>query len=645
LGSLVDIAQRGRSLGLHLVLATQRPTGVVDAKIRANTNLRIALRLQDEIDSLDVIGTMAAARLPAIPGRGCVRAASCVRTFQTALVSGAPAREVPERSTAASPFTLAGRLASRRSPSGGEPSGTTFTDLERLVAAARAATERLGVPAPRIPWPPPLPADLNLADLPPASADAVALGLADLPDEQRQVPWWWNPAGGPLLVLGGTADDAASILTAATLSLVKEVAPEDLHVYAMVGGGGIVRSLSRIPHMGTLAGTDQPELLWRILEELTDAVAARSARGANAGRQPGLLIVIEDLGAVNEALESVDLGGPAQLAALLRNVGPRGVGLIASARHERGVVSSCLGCFEQRLVLRLADPAGYLLLGLRPREVGVLPARRAVTAPDGVQVQLAGAVAEDVEAAVQRADQRWRSSRGPHRAQPVRVLPGEVGLYELPAAQLGPRGWTIPVGLDRRMRPVALNLSPGAPALVVGPPGSGKSTTLLTVAATVRAALVGGGEVTAVASPGSPLNALEDVARLNVDDAEGLESTWLRHRHRAHLVVVDDAEQLSDPVAALITRIVTQRDEEVHLLMAARPETLRSPGHFSVAWRANRTGILMQPSPVDGDIFRTTLPARGLAGLLPGRGLVVNFGEPRMAQIARDLLLAAAARG
>ena len=62
--ALVDIAQRGRSLGLHLILATQRPAGVVDNKIKANTNLRIALRVQDDGDSMDVVGKRDAAAIP-----------------------------------------------------------------------------------------------------------------------------------------------------------------------------------------------------------------------------------------------------------------------------------------------------------------------------------------------------------------------------------------------------------------------------------------------------------------------------------------------------------------------------------------------------------------------------------------------------
>ena len=72
---VVDIAQRGRSLGIHLILATQRPAGVIKDNLRANTNLRVALRMADESDSNDVVGEHGR-RAPStrrIPGRGIAK--------------------------------------------------------------------------------------------------------------------------------------------------------------------------------------------------------------------------------------------------------------------------------------------------------------------------------------------------------------------------------------------------------------------------------------------------------------------------------------------------------------------------------------------------------------------------------------------
>ena len=94
LTSLVGVAQRGRSLGIHLVLATQRPAGVVSDEIRANTNLRIALRLQDRADAIDIVGAADPAAFPAAsPGGRCSARAGETVVFQTADSSGFTGRD------------------------------------------------------------------------------------------------------------------------------------------------------------------------------------------------------------------------------------------------------------------------------------------------------------------------------------------------------------------------------------------------------------------------------------------------------------------------------------------------------------------------------------------------------------------------
>src|SRR5690606_24015140 len=87
---VVDIAQRGRSLGIHLIMATQRPAGVIKDNLRANTNLRVALRMADESDSTDVIGSTEAAHFdPSVPGRGIVKTGPGRLTgFQSAYAGG-----------------------------------------------------------------------------------------------------------------------------------------------------------------------------------------------------------------------------------------------------------------------------------------------------------------------------------------------------------------------------------------------------------------------------------------------------------------------------------------------------------------------------------------------------------------------------
>lgn len=76
---LVTIASQGRSLGFHLVLATQRPSGAISAQMRATLDLRVALRCLESADSIAAIGTTRAAEIPRIPGR-CLINGSEVQT-------------------------------------------------------------------------------------------------------------------------------------------------------------------------------------------------------------------------------------------------------------------------------------------------------------------------------------------------------------------------------------------------------------------------------------------------------------------------------------------------------------------------------------------------------------------------------------
>ncbi|HEY0247814.1 MAG TPA: FtsK/SpoIIIE domain-containing protein, partial [Gryllotalpicola sp.] len=163
-----DIAARGRALGIHLVLATQRPAGVMRDALVANCPLRLSLRVQSAADSRWVVGTDAAARLSAAtPGR-CVLAVDGVIT------------EV-------------------------QVARTSAADLAALAAAA--AVE----PAPRRPWLDPLPAVLTRAALP-AEAGPQAVGVADLPEQQRRALLHFSAEQAPLLVLGAARSGKSSVL-------------------------------------------------------------------------------------------------------------------------------------------------------------------------------------------------------------------------------------------------------------------------------------------------------------------------------------------------------------------------------------------------------------------------------------------------
>ncbi len=169
LKSLVNIGARGRSLGMHLILATQRPAGVVSEDIRANTNIRIALRLHDATDSLDVIGTRDANEIDTRrPGRALIR------------IGGDPPIEVQ----------------------------TALPNVPEPSALKRRAALR-GIEAPMKPWADDLPFELD--DQP------IDLGLMQLPNERLARAVNWSPEDGALELFGpvgsGTTTALISILT------------------------------------------------------------------------------------------------------------------------------------------------------------------------------------------------------------------------------------------------------------------------------------------------------------------------------------------------------------------------------------------------------------------------------------------------
>ncbi|WP_434812425.1 FtsK/SpoIIIE domain-containing protein [Microbacterium sp. bgisy189] len=185
-----DVAARGRALGMHLVLASQRAAGVFRDALLANAPLRIALRVADAGDSRAVLGTAAAAELP---GTREARGVALVRR---------PADDAPVRV----------RIA------------TTATATVAGVAAGCTA------PRARAPWLPALPAMIPLADLrarvAPGDAEEIVLGVADEPDRQAQ-PLVTLPATGLLIVGAAGTGRSAALRTIAAQATRAHVVPTD----------------------------------------------------------------------------------------------------------------------------------------------------------------------------------------------------------------------------------------------------------------------------------------------------------------------------------------------------------------------------------------------------------------------------------
>ncbi|MGC0421105.1 FtsK/SpoIIIE domain-containing protein [Embleya sp. AB8] len=320
--TLVNIARRGRSLGIHMLLATQRPGGAVSPEIRANTNLRIALRVTDTAESADVIDAPDAGRIAkSTPGRAYVRlGAASLLPFQSARVGG---RRNPTESTGDRPLDAI--PAPRALPIGWtdlgrpvpRPAGTTresddlVTDLGVLVEAIRAANERLGIPPQHSPWAPPLADSLTLAELESeseagggesgrsvvsaASAASAALAastaasaadglvpapyaIEDLPHEQRRRVRTVDLATfGHLLAAGAPRTGRSQLLRTIAGSLARHNSTADVHLYGLDCGNGALLALTELPHCGAVVRSTDTERAIRLIGKFTDEIRRRMA--------------------------------------------------------------------------------------------------------------------------------------------------------------------------------------------------------------------------------------------------------------------------------------------------------------------------------------------------------------------------------
>jgi S-DNA-T family DNA segregation ATPase FtsK/SpoIIIE len=571
LPGLARIAAQGRSLGVHLVLATQRPAGAIPADLRANVALRAVLRVADAADSLDLVGVPDAARIdrpglavlargagrpePVQVARAVPRAARPVRLAEPwpptagavpALWVPGPGPERPDR--AVGPVGSAGT-----SP----PADEGVRAWCSAIAAAASGRPRAAEP-----WLPPLPDRVHARDVPPGPG--LPLALADLPDDLARGPVRWDPDAGHLLVVGGPGSGRSTTLASVAA--------------AAVASGRAVHAVGlpvrlRPAGLASVLDTDDMTRVARLVRLLSHA----------HGPGPRPLLVLDDVATVLDALAGLARGSPADLLAGLWSTAGGPVAVVAGGAIGPTTTRLAAG-FADRLVLGSPDPSADLLAGVpaglagaRPlpgRAVHVGPRSAALcqvalpderVSPDSAELLGSSAPPGDPrvpgapawlgrsELHDDPASHGLRSRGGPgSHDEPARVVsPGSPddparlrGPSTVPPCPGGapPDGAPVPRGLVVRPLPSRATAPEGDPSpaagvplgvggddagvirvdidrplLVVGPPGSGRTTALETLAAGAARA---GRRVVRI--PGAAPD--DEDALLVVDDLDELEA-------------------------------------------------------------------------------------------------------------------------
>lgn len=658
---VIDVAARGRSLGLHLILATQRPAGVIRDNLRANTNLRIALRVNDVDDSLDVIeDPMAAHFPPEIPGRAAAKTGpGRLTVFQSAYVGGWSG-DSPDRT----PIDICEFAFGRRRPwhidvSGGRSTSSAGpTDIARIVATVNSAAKSLSIPVPRKPWLPPLAEVYPLESLVAHARDGqLVIGRGDIPEMQAQPIGVFDPdRDGNMAIIGTGGSGKSTALR--TLAMSAAMAPGDgpVHVYGFDFASGSLHMLEALPHVAAIVDGDDDERIGRVLRRITALAEQRSRTFARAHAstiteyrslaepaEPRILLLIDGISAFREAYEhlshSTHFAMFSQLAADGRMLG---IHVALTADRPNALSTSLASTIQRRLILRLPSDDDYILAGV-PSDIlsATSPPGRGIM--DGQEIQTA-VLGGDPNVAVQaRVVDRLAAAmrdKGFESPEPVGRLPEVVSIDTLPVTADG----LTAIGVaDETL--AATGIRAQGAFMVTGPPHSGRSTTLLTLAQAVRRHRPAT-RLFYVSPSGSALASIDLWSGVGVGTDPAIEL--------ANQLMAETGTAAAD-VMLVIESVAGFADTEAENELARLVKYLTDASAFVVgesevsswgqAWllaqpfKSGRRGIVLAPSGVETDTLLSTPIAPVRRRDLPaGRGVLIDKGREVWMQVAQPVI-------
>ena len=691
---LLTIGRIGRSIGVHLLLSSQRIEGGRLRGLDTYLSYRIGLRTFSEAESAVVLDTPDAFHLPAIPGFGYLKVDTSVYTrFRAGYVSGPvpdpveagprhddappvlplPAYDLPDEGLEAEEFDSAEH--------------ETPTTGRTLV---QAATQRLarGVGRTRPVWLPPLPPVLTLGGVLPQADGAGTLrapmGLLDNPSTQTQSPWMLDltRSGGHVSITGAPQSGRSMFLRTLAASLSFTHSPRQVSIYGMdLTGGGLAR-IEPFPHVGGVATRGHRERLTRLLEELTGMLATRERvfrdqgldsladmrRQHAQGRLPELpsadvVLLVDGLGALRQDFE--DLEPP--LAQLLERGGSFGIHVVVALSRWNELRMNLQGLIGTRLELKLNDPADSQIARKLSTTLKADQPGRVLT-DDKLFAQVAlplleevddGDTGEALEQLARESAARW-AGQG---AAPIRLLPEELSPEDLPDAIDEPDA--VPLGLRQdTMEPVLVDVVTRDPhLLVLGDSHCGKTTALRgivrgavdrhTPEELVIALMDARGELVAEvpdaylgghATSGRQARLLAESIAVELEKRQADRDAGPRI-----LVIADDFDILAaggtEPLRPLLPYLASSRDLRLNVVVS-RPVAGASRAMFDSALQGIRdtggTALIMSGDRSEGAL----LPKLYAEPMIAGRGRLARRGErPTLVQIANFVAAEAGAVG
>ena len=532
---LISIARQGRSLGVHLILATQNIEAAVDPEILQNSSFRICLKVSQPQDSIQMIGIPDAINL----ARGRAYFNANTRVLYQSAYSGATYQPLLQKTSSFNKVT-------RIYPDGkreelhisGQPARSKdenplpSTEAAAVVQHLNELALRLNIKHPPAIWPDPLPERLYLPDVfarhftggwndstwlpcrhwgtPPEKSGQVwpLLGMYDVPSQQKQHCLQMEPSrGGHLLLFGSAGTGKSTQLRSLVMSLALMQDPSQAQVYILdFGGQPSLKALEKLPHVGAVVTRLETERAERLIQYIITEVHRRNdllraskvdnwqdynARVPKEKQLPALYLIIDSFHEFRQAFEPDFINSVTGLVG-----GGQAAGLfIAAATSLQGDLPNDLFAnINLRVTFNQADTTEYYRLVGQPTDAriqedaikGMRPGRGLLRATPPLDFQAALPVAGESDFAqadnlirtAEAMDAVWKGNR----PQPIRMLPFHLTLPDELALKRGERQpLAVMLGQEyERLDPEGFSLVADGPAfLVAGTSAQTGKTTLL----------------------------------------------------------------------------------------------------------------------------------------------------------------------
>lgn len=474
---LISAARIGRSLGVHLILATQKPSGQVDDQIWSNSKFKLCLKVQSQEDSNEVIKSPLAAEIKE-PGRAYLQVGNneIFELFQSAY-SGAPEKaennNVKEFSIYS--FNASGKKVPVYVQKKQKSSGRNLTQLEAIVKYVNSycrlqKIEKLpNICLPSLPELLPQPDTFNNKAL-------VDIGLFDDPDNQVQASAYVDMQNKNTLIIGSSQYGKTNLLQSIIKNISAQTSPKESVFYILDFGSMVLKNFEKLNHVGGVVTSSEDEKLKNLFKLLFEEISTRKEKMLLVGVSsfssyveagytdlPHIYLIVDNMTALLELYLSDD----DSLLSISRDGISVGISTIIANNQTAGIGYRYLSNFANKIVLYCNDSAEYTNVfdhvTTKPDEkVGrcVLEIDRSMLE---CQTYLAFEGEREIERVqhmrsfIEHTNDRYKEFRAKQIPYIPNTLDARMMLKEYNAA---PDGYSLPIGLDYDdVKPYILKLS------------------------------------------------------------------------------------------------------------------------------------------------------------------------------------------